>query len=100
MAEDGTERAPDRLEAGSSACLSLALGSPQAVSKLLKKSRAKEVGVVVHPIAYGFLRCWLADRRGKEIWHVLAEDMQLARYAIAIPLLDELKEVVGVETAS
>jgi len=71
-----------------------------AVARTLKKSRAQEVAFVLHPIAFGFLRCWLADRPASELRRVLADSTRFERYAVATSLLERLRDVAGRETTA
>ncbi len=63
-----------------------------AVAKLLRKSRAAEVAVVLHPIAFGLLRCRLADWPPEHLWHLLEDRQRIERYAIAATVIDLLRD--------
>ncbi|MBT8484362.1 MAG: histidine phosphatase family protein [Phycisphaerales bacterium] len=72
----------------------------RAVAKLLKKSRAHGVAIVLHPFMYALLSCWLADRPSRDAWAVLEEGERVARFVVAVPLLDELRTTAGAEAVS
>ncbi len=71
-----------------------------AVARLLRKSRAAEVGIVLHPIAYGLMRCWLANRPAGDLRKMLAESVRLERYAVAYTLLEPMRDVSKPEAAA
>jgi broad specificity phosphatase PhoE len=71
-----------------------------AVSRLLKRTRAGEVALVLHPIGLGMLRCWLADRPAAELRSALAEAPPVERYTIAPALIDRLREAAATEAVS
>lgn len=64
-----------------------------ALARILKKSRASEVAIVLHPISFGLLRCWLADRPATDLRRVLADSVRFERYAVATTLLEALRDV-------
>ena len=70
-----------------------------AVSRLLKRSRAGEVAVVLHPIALGLLRCWLADRPPSHLWPMLEDSRRVERYTVAMSLIDRLRVPDRIEAA-
>jgi broad specificity phosphatase PhoE len=71
-----------------------------AVSRLLKKLRAGEVALVLHPIGLGLLRCWLTDRPVAELRSAIADAPPVQRYTIATALIDRLREAAAVESVS
>jgi broad specificity phosphatase PhoE len=70
-----------------------------AVARLLRKSRAPEVAVVLHPVGFGLLRCWLAGRPSDELWAMVRDAPRMERYAVANRLLDDLKQAAVTESA-
>ena len=71
-----------------------------AIAKILRKSRAAEVAIVLHPIAFGLMRCWFADRPAEDLRHLLTDAVRFERYAIATSLLEALREVARPEPAA
>ena len=63
-----------------------------AVSKLLRRSRAEEVALVLHPIALGLLRCRLAERPAAEMWRMLETRPLIERYVMPRKLIRRLGE--------
>jgi broad specificity phosphatase PhoE len=70
-----------------------------AVARLLKRSRAGEVAVVLHPLGLGLLRCWLADRPPSHLWPMLEDDRRVERYTFAMSLIDRLRVPDAAEAA-
>jgi broad specificity phosphatase PhoE len=62
------------------------------LARLLKRSRSDEVGAVLHPLALGFVRCWLADRPVRELWSVLAGRPPVEQYALTGPMIRWLED--------
>jgi len=62
-----------------------------AVARLLKRSRAGDVSVVLHPIGLGLLRCWLADRPPSHLWPLLEDARRVERYTVAMSLIDRMR---------
>jgi len=71
----------------------------KALAKLLRRSRAEEISVVLHQVGYGLLRCWLADRPGADIRPLPGDDQRVVRYAISTASIDRLREVARPEAA-
>lgn len=63
-----------------------------ATSRLLRRSRADDVAVVLHPLGLGFLRCWLADRPPTELWSMLEDRPRIERYCLATSMVAWLME--------
>lgn len=68
-----------------------------ALAKSLKRTRAGEVAVVLHPIALGLLRCWLADRPPAEMWNLLATRDRVERYVLPLAMVDALRDAGRME---
>lgn len=62
----------------------------KAVARILKRSRSEEVGVVVHDIGLGLLRCWLAARPLNDLRKMLINRPRVERYAVSRDLIDSL----------
>ena len=67
----------------------------KTASKLVKKTRAREIAFVVHPVALGLLRCRLADLPSEDLWNMLENGSRVERFAFAIAWADRLLEPVG-----
>lgn len=63
----------------------------KAVAKILKRSRSDEVGVVLHEMGIGLLRCWLADRPLNDLRAMLKNRPRIERYAVPIELVGTLE---------
>ena len=72
----------------------------RAVARLLRRTRSDEVGIVLHPIGLGLLRCWLANRPASSLWQMLDDRPPLERYAMDTDMIGKLQEAVEVEHAS
>ena len=68
-----------------------------AVARLLKRSRAAEVAIVLHPIGLGLLRCWLTDRPAGELRQVIDDAGGAERYTFPMALIDRLREAAAAE---
>jgi broad specificity phosphatase PhoE len=71
----------------------------RALAKLSRRTRAEEIAVVLHPVGFGLLRCWLADRPATDIWTVLGDEQRVERYALSTASIDRLKETARPEAA-
>ncbi|TVQ52439.1 MAG: histidine phosphatase family protein [Phycisphaerales bacterium] len=69
----------------------------RAVSKLLKRTRSEEVGVVLHPVGLGLIRCWLADRPPRELWQMLERRPPIERYVLDAGTIAELQEAAELQ---
>lgn len=72
----------------------------KAVAKILKRSRSEEVGIVVHEIGLGLLRCWLAGRPLNDLRAMLINRPRVERYAISRELIDSLEQAAAQAQAS
>jgi broad specificity phosphatase PhoE len=68
-----------------------------AVSRLAKRARHEEVGIVLHPVGLGLLRCWLAQRPAADLWSMVRTRPRIERYLLATDLVAELAEVAKAE---
>lgn len=72
----------------------------KAVARLFKRSRSEGIGLVLHPIALGMLRCWLADAPLSSLWEMMNERPRVEVYALPVELVDRLLEEAVVESAA
>ena len=68
-----------------------------AISRLAKRARTEEIGVVLHPVALGLLRCWLADRPAADLWSMVRTRPRIERYLLAGEIVSELAEAANAE---
>jgi broad specificity phosphatase PhoE len=68
-----------------------------AISRLARRSRADEVGIVLHPVGLGLLRCWLADRPAADLWSLVRTRPRIERYLLGVDLVRELAEIANAE---
>ncbi len=68
-----------------------------AISRLAKRARSEEIGVVLHPVALGLLRCWLADRPAADLWAMVRTRPRIERYLLAGEIVSELAEAANAE---
>ena len=59
--------------------------------KLLRKTRATTIGMVLHPIALGFLRCSLASRPTKDLWAMVNVRRGWERYVVPMQMLEKME---------
>jgi len=62
-----------------------------AVAGVLKRSRSEEVGIVLPPIAAGFLRCQLEEIPLNELWSMLKSGSFIERYCLNLNQLHSLE---------
>ncbi len=68
-----------------------------AVSRLARRSRHDEIGIVLHPVALGLLRCWLSERPASDLWSLVRTRPRIERYLLAPELVSELEEAARAE---
>ncbi len=68
-----------------------------AIGRLARRSRSEEIAVVLHPVALGLMRCWLADRPAAELWSMVRTRPRIERYLVAAELITGLEEPVSTE---
>lgn len=68
-----------------------------AISRLAKRSRADEIGIVLHPVGLGLIRCWLAQRPAADLWSMVRTRPRIERYLLATELVSELAEAAKAE---
>jgi broad specificity phosphatase PhoE len=69
----------------------------EAISRMARRSRSDEIGIVLHPVGLGLLRCWLADRPAADLWSMVRTRPRIERYLLAADLVGELAEVANAE---
>ena len=62
----------------------------KALARLLKRSRADEVAVVLRPVSLGLFRCWLDDAPVEQLWSMVTDRPAVERYLLARPLIERL----------
>ncbi len=68
-----------------------------AISRLARRSRHDEIGIVLHPVGLGLLRCWLADRPSADLWSLVRTRPRIERYLLAADMVRELAEVANAQ---
>lgn len=68
-----------------------------AVSRLARRSRTDAIGIVLHPVGLGLLRCWLAQRPTADLWSMVRTRPRIERYLLAPELVTELAETARAE---
>ena len=64
-----------------------------AIVRLTRKSRGEDVGIVLHDIGLGLLRCWLADLPSGQLWRLLRERPHVERYALSQSVVTEMEAI-------
>lgn len=68
-----------------------------AIGRLARRSRTDEIAVVLHPVALGLLRCWMADRPAADLWSMVRTRPRIERYLLAADLVYALEEAARTE---
>ena len=68
-----------------------------AVSRMARRSRHDEIGIVLHAVGLGLLRCWLADRPSSVLWSMVRTRPRIERYLFSMDLVSELAEAASAE---
>ncbi len=68
-----------------------------AVSRMARRSRHDEIGIVLHPVGLGLLRCWLAERPSADLWSMVRTRPRIERYLLAADLVRELAALADAE---
>ena len=71
----------------------------EAVVRILRRSRSDEVVIVLHTLAAGFLKCWLADRPSSDLWRLMEARPRVERFAIEPEMVDALEAAATREAA-
>ncbi len=61
-------------------------------SRLLSKSREGPPAIVVHPIGFGLLQCWLANQPATNLWSYVPARRILQRYLLPESVVDLLHD--------
>jgi len=71
----------------------------EALTYGLDKTKAgrERIGVVVRPIAWGLIRCWLSETPIDRIWQVLKDAPMYGWYEVERDRLDSVRGTVGAE---
>jgi len=59
----------------------------RAVHNVLKRSRGDEVGIVLHTLGTGLVRCWLSDLPCSEVWTLIDDRPPVERYVFGMDML-------------
>ena len=70
------------------------------VARILRKTRAAEVGIVLRPVGFGLLRCWFADQAADGLWHELGHAPPTVRYVVSTNVIAALRDAARVEVVS
>jgi broad specificity phosphatase PhoE len=68
-----------------------------AITQVLKRSRGVEVGLVLHQLGVGLLRCWLADRPSSDIWPMIEQRPYVERYVFGVDMIPWLEAAAEAE---
>ncbi len=68
-----------------------------AIGRLTRRSRTDEIAVVLHPVALGLMRCWLADRPAADLWSMVRTRPRIERYLLGAELITGLEEAARTE---
>ncbi len=68
-----------------------------AIGRLARRSRLDEIAVVLHPVALGLMRCWLADRPAADLWSMVRTRPRIERYLLGAELITGLEEAARTE---
>jgi probable phosphoglycerate mutase len=71
-----------------------------AVARILKRSRSRETAIVLHRLALGNMRCWLAARPLSDLHIMLAGRPRVERYALMPTTIDDLEHEAAEAPAS
>ena len=67
------------------------------LGRLLRRARSEALGVVLHPLGVGLLRCWLADLSASEAWTLAQRRPRVERYLLALETVKRLEEAGKVQ---
>ncbi len=68
-----------------------------AIGRLARRSRSDGIAVVLHVVALGLLRCWLADRPAADLWSMVRTRPRIERYLLGAELITGLEEAARTE---
>lgn len=64
----------------------------KALARVMRRSRASEIVIVLHTLAYGFLRAHCADRQPGYLWEAVRDRPPVERYAFNGDLIANLEQ--------
>jgi broad specificity phosphatase PhoE len=67
----------------------------RAVAKIVRRSRGEEIAIVLHPLAWGMLRCWLAERSLTMMRSMMDDEVAFERYALPMEMVDGLEKAAA-----
>lgn len=68
-----------------------------AISHALKRSRGDEIGIVLHTIGIGLVRCWLADLSYSQVWAMINDRPLVERYVFGVEMVPWLEAAAQAE---
>lgn len=69
----------------------------ESVARIIRRSKGNEIVFVLHDLAMGMLRCWLADQPTSDFWSVMKDRPRLERYGATS---DQLEAMVALAQES
>ena len=72
----------------------------KAIARILRRSRSHEIGIVMHDMGLGLVRCWLADRPLNDLRAALVDRPLFERYDLPVELLGALEKAAQAALAS
>ena len=69
-----------------------------AVARTIRRSRSDSIGIVLHRLGLGLLRCWMADRPVRDLWLLLEDRPPVEQYALTAPMIQWLEDATGTVT--
>ena len=70
-----------------------------AVARLVRKTKAREIALVAHPMALGLLRAWLADCPARDMLTLSDGRPTVERYVVTSEMIHALESVATAEPA-
>lgn len=52
-------------------------------AKLIEKANGKAIAIVLRPLAYGVVACWLGGKRSRELWSIVDDGPAFLRLSVA-----------------
>lgn len=62
----------------------------KAVGKIIRRARVDEIGLVLHPVNLGLLRCWMSNVPLSEFRALLDRRPSIERFAVSLEVVDSL----------
>lgn len=57
---------------------------------ILRRTRATDVGIVLHRLGAGLLTCWLAERPSSDVWEMLENTARIQQYLMTSEVIARL----------